>query len=169
MTQPRPLGSTRLASRLSGILAAKGISPGPDDHPTAVEPAGGQVAALESAAARIPPRYHHALADHPQVAAWVRQITSAAKPGPGRTSGIARGGSLLIAGPTGTGKTHQAYGAIRSLLLAGVRLRWHATRTADFYAAQRPRPGHDSERDLQALMRCPLLVLDDLGAAKTSE
>jgi DNA replication protein DnaC len=167
--EPQRLGTSGLPDRLSGILAARGITPGPDDQPTTADPAGGHVAALEAAAARIPPRYHHAQADHHEVAAWVQQIAEAAKPGPGRTSGIARGGSLLIAGPTGTGKTHQAYGAIRSLLAAGVRLRWHATTAADLYATQRPRPGHDAERDLQALMRCPLLVLDDLGAAKPSE
>lgn len=32
-----------------------------------------------------------------------------------------------------------------------------------------PRAGHDGERELQTLARCPLLLLDDLGAAKTSE
>ncbi|GGQ45206.1 hypothetical protein GCM10010267_04300 [Streptomyces griseorubens] len=76
---------------------------------------------------------------------------------------------MLIAGPTGTGKTYQAYGAIRTLLAQGVRLRWEATTTADFHARLRPRAGHDAERELQTLARCPLLFLDDLGAAKTSE
>lgn len=71
--------------------------------------------------------------------------------------------------PTGTGKTYQAYGAVRALLSRGVRLRWEVTTTADLYARLRPRNGHDAERDLQTLARCPLLLLDDLGAAKTSE
>lgn len=69
----------------------------------------------------------------------------------------------------GTGKTHQAYGAVRSLLTAGVRLRWEAATTADLYARLRPRAGHDAERDLATLSTCPLLILDDLGAAKQSE
>lgn len=86
-----------------------------------------------------------------------------------RGPGIAEGPSLLIAGPTGTGKTYQAYGAIRTLLTRGVRLRWEATTTADFHARLRPRASHDAERELQTLARCPLLCLDDLGAAKTSE
>jgi DNA replication protein DnaC len=169
MPEPQPLGTTALASRLSGILAARGITADPSAHLAPVAPAGGHVAALQAAEVRIPPRYQAALADHPQVQAWIQQLIRAARPGPDGTSGIARGGSLLLAGPTGTGKTHQAYGAIRSLLSAGVRLRWHATTAADLYANQRPRPGHDAERDLQALMRCPLLVLDDIGAAKASE
>ncbi|MDT3397631.1 ATP-binding protein [Streptomyces sp. B1866] len=168
MAQPQPLAAIGLADRLTGILTARGITPTPEDPQPTVD-GGGPVVALEAAAARIPPRYRHAHADHPQVAAWVQQITRAAAPGPGGTSRIGRGGSLLIAGPTGTGKTHQAYGAVRSLLAAGVRLRWHASTAADLYAAQRPRSGHDTERDLHALMRCPLLVLDDLGAAKTTE
>ncbi|MBQ1156710.1 ATP-binding protein [Streptomyces sp. A73] len=76
---------------------------------------------------------------------------------------------MLIAGPTGTGKTHQAFGAVRSLLAAGVRLRWQTVTAADLHASLRPRPGQDAEREIQTLGRCPLLVLDDLGAAKQSE
>ena len=93
----------------------------------------------------LPPRP----ADHPQVTAWDQAIAAAGRPGPGGAPGIAHGPSLLIAGPTGTGKTHQAYGAIRALLSAGVRLRWEAATAADLYARLRPRPGHDAERELQ--------------------
>ena len=108
------------------------------------------------------------MADYPQVIAWADEIARAGRPGPGGP-GIAEGPSLLIAGPTGTGKTYQAYGAIRTLLGRGVRLRWEATTSADLHARLRPRAGHDGERELQTLVRCPLLLLDDLGAAKTSE
>lgn len=108
------------------------------------------------------------MADYPQVIAWADEIARAGRPGPGGP-GIAEGPSLLIAGPTGTGKTHQGYGAIRGLLSRGVRLRWEATTSADLHARLRPRAGHDGERDLQSLARCPLLLLDDLGAAETSE
>ncbi|MGA5631406.1 ATP-binding protein, partial [Streptomyces lydicamycinicus] len=106
---------------------------------------------------------------HPAVAAWVREVAQAGRPGPKGAPGIAQGRSLLIVGTTGTGKTHQAYGAVRSLLLAGVRLRWKAITAADLYAELRPRPGHDGERELMDLSRCPLLIIDDLGAAKGSE
>ncbi|MGX1560918.1 ATP-binding protein [Streptomyces sp. NPDC055506] len=153
-----------LADRLSTILASRGIDPGV----TAEEPPPEPVSAMELADARIPARYRRALADHPQITAWADQIARAGRPGPSGP-GIAEGPSLLIAGPTGTGKTHQAYGAVRALLTRGVRLRWEATTTADLYARLRPRAGHDAERDLQRLVRCPLLLLDDLGAAKTSE
>lgn len=154
-----------VADRLGRILASRGI-------PSAAipaEPAPEPVSALELADARIPPRYRETVADHPAVAAWVEATIRAGRRGPGGAPGIAQGPSLLIAGPTGSGKTHQAYGAVRSLLTAGVRLRWQAVTSADLHAGLRPRNGHDPERELQALSRCPLLILDDLGAAKQSE
>ncbi|MEV6382017.1 ATP-binding protein [Streptomyces sp. NPDC051773] len=160
--EPRQVGA--ITDRLNGILAGRGIDP----RTVAAEPSAEPITALELADARIPARYRRALADHPQIIAWADQIADAGRPGPGGP-GIAEGPSLLIAGPTGTGKTHQAYGAVRALLTRGVRLRWEATTSADLHARLRPRAGHDSERDLQTLARCPLLVLDDLGAAKTSE
>ncbi|MFJ9704782.1 ATP-binding protein [Streptomyces sp. NPDC101234] len=153
-----------LADRLNGILTNRGIDPAA----AAEEPEHEPVTALELADARIPARYRRALADHSQITAWADQIAGAGRPGPGGP-GIAEGPSLLIAGPTGTGKTYQAYGAVRALLSRGVRLRWEATTSADLHARLRPRAGHDGERDLQTLARCPLLLLDDLGAAKTSE
>ncbi|WP_407288259.1 ATP-binding protein [Streptomyces sp. BP-8] len=155
-----------LAERLGAILTARGIDP---EAATTQEPPSEPVTALELADARIPARYRRALGDDPQVIAWTEAIAAAGRPGPSGAPGIDEGPSLLIVGPTGTGKTHQAYGAIRTLLSAGVRLRWEAVTAADLYARLRPRSGHDAERDLQTLARCPLLLLDDLGAAKNSE
>lgn len=153
-----------LAQRLAAILAARGIDPtavpASEDEP---------FPALQAAESRIPVRYRNALAENPTIAAWVRDIATSGTPGPGGAPGIAHGRSLLIVGTTGTGKTDQAYGAVRSLLAAGVRLRWRAITAADLYAELRPRPDHDGERELRDLSRCPLLILDDLGAAKTSE
>ncbi|GAA0285877.1 hypothetical protein GCM10010302_25200 [Streptomyces polychromogenes] len=153
-----------LARRLTSILVARGQDP--STPPSEVsEP----LPALRAAEARIPARYRSAFADHPAISAWVREIAEAGRPGPGGAPGIAQGRSLLIVGTTGTGKTHQAYGAVRSLVSAGVRLRWKATTAADLYAELRPRPGHDGERELLDLARCPLLIVDDLGAARNSE
>ncbi|GAA2730645.1 hypothetical protein GCM10010360_12470 [Streptomyces nogalater] len=161
--EPQQVGP--IAARLNGILARRGIDP---TTAAAGESPAEPVTALELADARIPARYRRALAGHPQITAWADEIARAGRPGPGGP-GIAEGPSLLIAGPTGTGKTHQAYGAIRTLLARGVRLRWEATTTADLHARLRPRAGHDTERDLQTLARSPLLLLDDFGAARTSE
>ncbi|MEU8913173.1 ATP-binding protein [Streptomyces nigrescens] len=158
----QPVGG--IARRLAHILTARGIDPAAKLTESA-EP----IPALQAAEARIPARYQAAVADHPAVVAWVREVAQAGRPGPKGAPGIAQGRSLLIVGTTGTGKTHQAYGAVRSLLLAGVRLRWKAITAADLYADLRPRPGHDGERELMDLARCPLLIIDDLGAAKSSE
>lgn len=159
-----PRTAAGAVNRLAAILTSRGIDPRSDAPSTMPEP----VTAVQIADARIPARYRSALADHPAITAWVGEIARAGRPGPAGAPGIGTGPSLLIAGPTGTGKTHQAYGAIRALLTAAVRLRWEATTAADLYAAQRPQHGHDAERHLQALARCPLLLLDDLGAAKQS-
>jgi DNA replication protein DnaC len=158
-----PRTAAAAVSRLTAILAARGIDPRAE---VISEPE--PVTALQLADARIPPRYRSALADYSRITAWVAEIAHAGRPGPGGVPGIATGPSLLIAGPTGTGKTHQAYGAIRALLRAGVRLRWEATTVADLYAAQRPQQGSDPEQQLWRLARSPLLLLDDLGAAKQS-
>ena len=40
--------------------------------------------------------------------------------------------SLLLAGPVGTGKTYQAYGAVRALAAASVRAQWVLITAADF-------------------------------------
>ncbi|MER6165025.1 MULTISPECIES: ATP-binding protein [Streptomyces] len=158
----QPVGG--IARRLAHILTSRGIDPN-SKLTDAVEP----VPALQAAQARIPARYRAAVANHPAVAAWVREVAERGRPGPEGAPGLAEGRSLLIVGTTGTGKTYQAYGAVRSLLIAGVRLRWKAITAADLYAELRPRPGHDGERELMDLARCPLLIIDDLGAAKNSE
>jgi DNA replication protein DnaC len=161
--EPRTAGGA--VNRLAAILTARGINPAAQTTTPEPKP----VTAVQLADARIPPRYRSALADHSRVTAWADEITRTGRRGPGGVPGIATGPSLLIAGPTGTGKTYQAYGAIRVLLTAGVRLRWEATTAADLYAAQRPQQGHaDPEQQLQRLVRTPLLLLDDLGAAKQS-
>ncbi|MCB5908119.1 ATP-binding protein [Streptomyces pinistramenti] len=115
------------------------------------------------------------------MAQWVRTIAAAATSpyadslnpayGGGGRRVIARGPSLLLCGTTGTGKTHQAYGAIRSLTAAGCAVRWHAVTAADLYGQARPRPGVDVDVEwmLRDITRVPLLLLDGLGAAKSSE
>ncbi|MEY9848343.1 DNA replication protein DnaC [Streptacidiphilus sp. BW17] len=160
------LASSALQLRMDRILAERGIDLALRQEQA--EPAE-TVSALDLAQARIPLRFQHAEAEHPDVRTWVRRVTGSCRQGPGGMPGIATGPSLLLAGPTGVGKTFTAYGAIRALLADGVRLQWQAITAADLYADQRPKLGHDTERDFNALARTPLLMLDDLGAAKTSE
>ena len=49
--------------------------------------------------------------------------------------------SLLIVGPTGTGKTHYAYAVLRALAETGTATGWAAYTAADLYAQLRPRTG----------------------------
>lgn len=106
---------------------------------------------------RFPRRYVNAVADHEAVLGWVRQFVADPKESP----------SLLVVGPTGVGKTWQAYGALRAAVVATSR-RWEASTFADFTAALRP-GGSDPEGTLRAYRKADLMLIDDLGAAKHSE
>lgn len=118
----------------------------------------------------IPVHYESAVADDAQVLAWIDQLVEAT--GLNQVTGLSylkTGPSLLLLGPTGTGKTHQAFGALRHLSILGVAGSVRAASTADVYAKMRPRPGVDSEEVFSSYANASLLFLDDLGAAKTSE
>ncbi|MFJ4682008.1 ATP-binding protein [Streptomyces sp. NPDC088789] len=119
----------------------------------------------------IPFIYHTATADHPEVAHWANELVTTTRTQSAHrilpTVGHHR--SLLLLGPTGVGKTHQAYGALRHLAPTGIRLAWTATSSANLYAALRPRAGVDSEAEFRRYAHAPLLLIDDLGAAKSSE
>jgi len=117
---------------------------------------------------RIPTRYRQATIAHPQVAAWATKLITLARdtrPVPR----IAHGPSLLVLGPTGTGKTHNAYAAITTLATSGAACPWHALTAADLYARLRPRHGIDTENEFDKLTRTALLFIDDIGAAKSTE
>lgn len=85
--------------------------------------------------------------------------------------------SLLILGPTGTGKTYQAYAALRAIAQIpqpqrGIGYRavaWEAATHGDILAALRPSGRNDSETALKRYREMPLLFIDDLGVAKNSE
>jgi DNA replication protein DnaC len=165
--EPQTLAGEGTLDRMVRILAARNIDPvavaALADEPESFSP-------LDALTAGIPPRYQSAMADHPQVVAWTREVAErAVAPGRGARRQVATGPSLLMAGVVGAGKTHQAYGAVRRLVQSGVGVRWRSTTAADLLAELRPRPGSDSERELAAVSRCPLLIIDDLGAAKSSE
>lgn len=107
-----------------------------------------------------PPRYADAATTDERVYVWVRAVLDDPRTAP----------SLLITGPTGTGKTHTGYAALR--LLSHSRrstVTWRAASTAVFFGDQRPQPGRDTEGNYQAYATAPVLLLDDLGATKNSE
>jgi DNA replication protein DnaC len=77
--------------------------------------------------------------------------------------------SLLVVGPTGTGKTHYAYSVLRAISETGRPTGWAAYTAADLYAQLRPRTGRDSEATFEAISGTDVLFVDDLGAAKLTE
>jgi DNA replication protein DnaC len=119
--------------------------------------------AREVLSRRIPARFVNARADNPQVARWAAQFV--ADPTGAR--------SLLISGPTGTGKTHQCWGAIRAIVeglaTQGRSLDWRATTHPDMNSDLRPKVDGSHHGVLERLMRVDLLMLDDLGAGKSTD
>jgi DNA replication protein DnaC len=107
---------------------------------------------------RFPRRFAAAEPDHHDVMAWVGRYLRDPTTCP----------SLLIVGPTGTGKTWQAYGALRTAVCTPAAPVWAATTFADFTAALRP-SGKDPEGAMDTYRDADMLLLDDLGAAKSSE
>lgn len=164
--EPQTLGGAGTLERMAQILVSRGIDP----TTAVVADEAAPPSRPDTLLAGMPPRYRRAVADHPQVLAWTLEVAAqAVAPSPGARRQVGTGPSLLMAGVVGAGKTYQAYGAVRALAEAGVGVRWRATTAADLYAELRPRAGADSERELAAVSRVPLLILDDLGAAKASE
>lgn len=103
---------------------------------------------------QLPARYRNATADHPKVAAWV--------------SAALRGGAdgLVLNGPTGCGKTWQAYGAWHTVAQQ-TGCRAVAVPVPAFLDSLRP--GRTPLADLTEVERAELLLLDDLAAERASE
>lgn len=119
------------------------------------------------AASLIPPSFREAKVDVPQVAEWVCGLVSAAASE--RFARILHGGSLLLLGPTGVGKTWQAYGAVRALTSSGAFVDWRVVTAPDLFASLRPSGCDNPEREFSGYAAVSLLVLDDLGSEKSSE
>lgn len=115
-----------------------------------------------------PARYRESTTEHPDVLKWITACDQ----------GLADAPSLLILGPTGAGKTWNAYAALRRGTIAALRpnraghyliRQWKAITFADFLASMRPSRHGDPETTIAELRRVPLLMIDDLGIAKGSE
>lgn len=159
-----------ISASLAEILAMRDISPhwvNLDDGNPYAKP---NIVRTELAHCdkNIPWHYRDAVLDNLDVATWTDEVVAAATAG-SVCATIMRGPSLLLLGPTGIGKTHLAYAAMRNIAVTGVRCAWTATTAADMYASLRPRHNIDSETEFRRYANTRLLILDDLGAAKDSE
>ncbi|UNZ18171.1 ATP-binding protein [Streptomyces sp. 891-h] len=170
MPEPARAGRAGSLGALDRILAAKGIQLVPEsaDEQSPENPGDREWhrrARAEYAMNRwqtgTPPRFRDAEATLPEVAAWADKVQA----------GNESAGALLLTGHTGTGKTHQAYGALRRIAEAGPdRFELIAVNSADMYGMLRPsQVMGSSEQELRRLSEVQYLLLDDLGTAKTSE
>lgn len=125
-------------------------------------------AALAKCVDTIPARYREARTDNTEIRGWVDQFHQSPRTTP----------SLLLLGPTGTGKTYQAYAALKAAVTwarpnrVGVLIpvRWQALTYADLTASMRPRGrDYDTEQVLKTYLDTDLLFVDDLGAGKITE
>lgn len=106
-------------------------------------------------AEEVPPRFAHATVFHPAAQAWVEAICEDPN---------YRG--LLIAGPTGVGKTHLLWGLYHELAERGGP-RMEVVKLVRLLSSLRP--GGDSTQDtIDKLCRVPVLAIDDLGVQKSS-
>ncbi|KOU84199.1 ATP-binding protein [Streptomyces sp. XY593] len=168
---PERAGSAASLRAMERILAARGLQAVPEamDDDSPEENPGHQQwhrrARAEYALGRwnaaTPPRYRDADASLPEVQAWADRALA----------DNAAAGALLLTGQTGTGKTHEAYGALRRIAAGGPdRFELIAVNSADMYGRLRPSQVMGSaERELRRLSEVQYLLLDDLGTAKASE
>jgi DNA replication protein DnaC len=172
MPDPQPIGGAHLLEKFRGILTRRGlndIDTAPTDTTSTPDDPGHpeyhRRQRAEFALARwqtaAPYRFRDATADHPTITDWADRATT----------DLRDAGFLLLTGSIGTGKTHQAYGALRRIAAAGPRRFEMAAITApDMYGLLRPGgSGKGMEHELGRLARVPLLLLDDLGTEKLSE
>jgi DNA replication protein DnaC len=172
MPEPQTLAGEAVLRRFQNMLEARGlghVTAGPiDDQPTPDEPGHPEyhrrqriALALKRWTTATPYRYQDATATDPDVTAWADRAAKDPR----------AAGFLFLTGTVGTGKTHQAYGALRRIAETGPdRYEVIAVTAPDMYALLRPNGSeHGPEYELRRLARIPLLLLDDLGTEKISE
>lgn len=172
MPEPQRAGGENVLRRLQAALDARGlghITPGPvDNTPTDDEPGHPNYhrrqrinMAVNRWKDATPYRYQDATATHPDVITWADRAAR----------DLRKAGFLLLTGSFGTGKTHQAYGALRRIAEAGPsRYELITTTAPDMYGRLRPKGSeHGMEHELKRLTSVSLLLLDDLGTEKLSE
>ncbi|MGW2840564.1 ATP-binding protein [Streptomyces sp. NPDC001493] len=154
------------------ILAAKGLQVVPESDSS--DEASGEKEGIRGWQSRVradyalnrwqtatPPRFQDAEATLPEVIGWADRALK----------DNVEAGALLLTGLTGTGKTHEAFGALRRIAAGGPnQFELITVNSADMYGSLRPSQVMGSaEHELQRLCRVQYLLLDDFGTAKTTE
>lgn len=98
-----------------------------------------------------------------QVSQWIASFLTDRKSTP----------SLFLAGPVGSGKTHNGYAALWAISLGyarrGQRFTFTKVSHADFNQAMRPQPDGSHLTALVEFQEVDLLLFDDLGAGQLTE
>jgi len=156
------MASGKLEARLAELIAKRGIRPATDEEMAAKDQEIRQEMAERKAQillGRLDARYRDAVPRTTESVAWLRQYVTAATPQD-------RGRGLIILGPSRAGKTWEA-AALARLLLVKYRVPVQFVEAPELMAALRPNA--EGASDIGQFMAAPVLIIDDLGAERTSE
>lgn len=160
MSGPEPVDLAGIEARMAGAAAAARLRQeavgaqvrAPWEAPRELSPLVARSA--RSLDDELPRRYRHAIPALDQTWAWL--------------DAAADGAGLLLLGPTGTGKTYEAYGALRAWAGMGAGVDASPVvfgNAADLLDACRPGGSSSVDR----LAEAGLLLVDDVGAFKATE
>lgn len=156
------MASTKLEARLAELIAKRGIRPATDAEMEAKELEIRREQAERKAEillGRLDARYRDAIPRTAESLRWLKAYLAAESPQD-------RGRGLIILGPSRAGKTWEA-AAIARLLLVKHRIPVQFVEAPELMAALRPNA--EGASDIGQFMAAPVLVIDDLGAERTSE
>jgi DNA replication protein DnaC len=112
---------------------------------------------------KVPARFANAEADNPEVIGWLERFLADPTSCP----------SLILAGPTGTGKTWQLYGALKTVLRrrasAGLGLDFRTSSHPELNDLLRPKPDGSHAYALEPFLKAELILVDDLGTGKQTD
>lgn len=170
LTQPRIGGyfwgvnaSRKFETRLAELIRQRGIKPATDEDMERKEREIRAEMADRKARillGRLDARYREAVPRSAQSAVWVKHYVESGD------DARERGRGLVILGDPSVGKTWEA-AAIARLLLVRHSVPVQFTEAPELMAALRPNA--DGASDIGQFMAAPVLVIDDLGAERTSE
>lgn len=154
----------RYEERLAEIIRQRGIRPATDAEMEAKEQEIRQEQAARKAEillGRLDARYRDAMPRWGETAQWLRHYVAS------ENDPKERGRGYVILGNPGAGKTWEAAALARRLLVTH-SVPVNFTEAPEFMAALRP-SADGGASDIGQFMAAPVLVLDDLGAERTSE
>lgn len=154
----------RFETRLAEIIRQRGIVPASDADMEAKEleiRAEQRARKAEILLGRLDARYRDALPRWGETAQWLKHYIES------ENDPKERGRGFVILGNPGAGKTWEAAALARRLLVTH-SVPVNFTEAPEFMAALRP-SADGGASDIGQFMAAPVLVLDDLGAERTSE